>query len=194
MGRASTELTAGEPYLVDEANSVEIQLIDRDQWLTSCDDEALVNGSNLAILGCELIQFGRAIPLGGGGFRLERLLRGRGGSEWASSRHTPGELFVLIERDSLQPVRIPAWAVGSEVDAEESAMGGETASAIVSGETLRPPSPVALKHEFVPDGSLIVQWTRRSRRGWSWVDEVDAPLAEAREQYRVTLTGSGIDE
>jgi hypothetical protein len=38
-------------------------------------------------------------------------------------------------------------------------------------------------------GDLSVKWTRRSRHG-AWVDEIDAPLGESVEQYRVTVTGS----
>jgi hypothetical protein len=34
-----------------------------------------------------------------------------------------------------------------------------------------------------------LSWIRRSRRGWAWLDEIDAPLGESREAYRVIVTG-----
>src|SRR3954470_15556630 len=36
------------------------------EWLTSCDDDAMSAGSNLALIGRELIQFTDVTPLGGG--------------------------------------------------------------------------------------------------------------------------------
>ena len=33
----------------------------------------------------------------------------------------------------------------------------------------------------------MLRWTRRSRAGWAWADGVDAPLAEERERYAVTI-------
>jgi hypothetical protein len=60
----------------------------------------------------------------------------------------------------------------------------------VTGESLRPPSPVALKALSTGVGGLAITWTRRSRAGWSWVDGVDVPLGESRELYRLVLSGS----
>jgi hypothetical protein len=37
---------------------------------------------------------------------------------------------------------------------------------------------------------LVLRWTRRSRQGFAWLDEIDAPLGETSEQYRVNMTGS----
>jgi hypothetical protein len=38
-------------------------------------------------------------------------------------------------------------------------------------------------------GDLKVSWVRRSRAGWFWIDNVDAPLGESREAYRVSILG-----
>lgn len=156
--------------------------------LVSCDDEALVAGTNLVLIGSELVQFGSAMPLGAGAFRLSQLLRGRVGTEWSVSTHSAGERFVLIERDKLQPVTVPIWTVGAEVTV---ASGAAAASVTVPGEFLRGPSPVNAVASWQPDGSLQLRWTRRSRSGWSWLNEIEAPLGEACEQYRITVMGSG---
>jgi hypothetical protein len=158
-----------------------------EKWLTSCDDDGLAAGQNLAVLGSELIQFGWAQALGGGRYRLSRILRGRGGTEWACSEHTAGEPFCLLKPGTIQSLPLPGWAVGAVVSA--TARGSTAASIGFQGESIRPPSPVNLAAELQSNGELILTWTRRSRLGFAWVDEIDAPLGEAREQYRVNLTG-----
>lgn len=188
LGQSRTLLELGGTDLIDELNSVEVQLIDPDQWLTSCDDDALAAGANLAVVGSELIQFARVMPLGEGRFRLSRLLRGRGGTEWACGAHVAGDLFCLLQAGALQPIALPDWSVGATVTAALPAGGGIPTSFELRGEGLRPPSPVALNAEMMPAGDLALRWIRRSRQGFAWLDEVDAPLGETIEQYRVVLT------
>jgi hypothetical protein len=148
----------------------------------------LAAGENLAVLGNELIQFGNALSLGGGRFRLSHLLRGRGGSEWACSGHAAGEIFCLLKAGTLRSLPLPNWSVGATVSA--TPRGGATTSILFLGENVRPPSPINLAVERQPGGELAVSWTRRSRQGFAWVDGIDAPLGEASEQYRVTLAGT----
>ena len=74
LGYAVTMLGDSAAELIDEQNAVDVQLIDDGQWLTSGDDEGLAAGANLAVLGDQLFQFGQALPLGDGRFRLSRLL------------------------------------------------------------------------------------------------------------------------
>ena len=187
LGRALTILSPAEPYLIDTTNSLDIEMIDASQWLTDCDDDALAAGTNLAAVGNELIQFGEVTPLTQGQFRLSRLLRGRGGTEWASSSHAVDDVFCVIEPGTVQPLALPSWSIGALVTA--AAQNSPGASAIVSANSLRPPNPVKLTAAVQPEGDLVVNWTRRSRGGWAWNDEVDAPLAERVEQYRVTISG-----
>jgi hypothetical protein len=61
---------------------------------------------------------------------------------------------------------------------------------VISGESLKPPSPVHLTATIEVSGNLLCTWARRSRSGWEWLDGVDAPLGCAVERYRVTLEGS----
>jgi hypothetical protein len=189
VGRAETALVSSATDLMDEQNTVTIALVDEDQWLTSCDGEALAAGDNLAVLGRELIQFGEALPLGGGRFKLSRLLRGRGGSEWACSDHSVDDLFCLLKSGTLQPIALPDWSIGATVSA--SATGSAPTSILFAGENLRPPSPVNLAGELQTNGDLLLMWTRRSKQGFAWLDGIDAPLGEANEQYRVSLNGVG---
>jgi hypothetical protein len=119
--------------------SVEVQLVDRDQWLTSCEDAALAWGENLAILGRELLQFGDALPLGNGRFRLSRLVRGVAGTE--ASAHVAGDLFTLARADSLRPIRLPSSSKGREAIVRARNLNGQEASAAlaISEDPLNPP-------------------------------------------------------
>ena len=179
--------------LIDEQNEVIVALIDEEQWLMSCNDETLAAGENLAALGSEIIQFGSALSLGGGRFRLSRLLRGRGGSEWACSMHAPDEHFCLLKPGTVQPVTLPNWSIGATVSAKTQA--GPTTSIQFAGENVRPPMPVNLVAELRDNGDVALSWTRRSRQGFAWIDGVDAPLGEASELYCVNVTGisSGLE-
>ena len=191
LGRALSVLPHAEPYLVDTVNSVDVELVDQQQWLTSCDDEMLSEGANLAVLGTEIVQFGEVTPLGEGRFRLARLLRGRGGTEFASASHSSGETFCLVDGHSLRPLVLPHWLRGSVLTA--SGRDGSTSSLRFDGLSMTPLSPCNLAGAVNAAGDLELRWTRRSRSGLAWLDEVDAPLGESREQYRVSISGSAGD-
>ena len=188
LGRALSVLLPSATDLVDEQNNVEVELVDSDQWLTNCNDEALAGGENLAIIGGEIFQFGTVDSLGEGRFRLSRLLRGRGGTEWACAEHAVGDVFCLIRPGTLQPILLPNWSLGATFSA--SSGGDASTSTQLEGEALRPPSPINLAAQRQLNGDLSVTWTRRSRQGFAWVDGIDAPLGEGREQYRIVITGS----
>lgn len=187
LGRAATVLASAAADLLDDQNSVDVSLDDETQWLTSCDQDGLAAGQNLAVLGGEVIQYAQATPLGAGRFRLSQLLRGRGGTEWACGSHALDEPFCVLDVAALQPVMLPAWSIGATLTAAGAT--GPTFSGVFSGEGVRPPSPVNLLAELIDGGGLLLSWTRRSRQGFAWLDEIDAPLGESTEQYSITLTG-----
>jgi hypothetical protein len=79
--------------------------------------------------------------------------------------------------------------IGAAVTATVRGAGGTgVASAFVGVESLRPPAPARLDATFF-ESDLALAWTRRSRRGWHWVDESDAPLVEANEKYDLEIAG-----
>ena len=151
LGSAATILASGDPSSIDTANSVEVVLIDAEQWLTSCDDDALAAGTNLAVIGQELIQFGAVTPLGDGRFHLARLLRGRMGTESAISGHSLDEIFCLIEPGSLQPIVLPALSAGVEVTAQ---VPGVDSTSVTVGTSV---APIAS-----PTGGMTVDVEARS--------------------------------
>ena len=140
--------------------------------------------------GNELIQFGRADPLGGGRWRLSRLLRGRRGTEASAGEQRPGDGFTLLESDSVRTLDLPLAALGSEVRVMATGLGDATpaeAQIMLRGVSVVPPAPAHLTWAMSADGSAVVRWVRRSRSGWRWTNGVDAPLSEESEVYRVTM-------
>ena len=179
--------------MVDRRGVFEVVLAHADMELGDADAAGLDRGGNLALLGDELVQFGRAEPLGGARWRLSRLLRGRRGTE-AAGLQAVGDRFVLLAAEAPRTFDLPLSVLGREVRVMASGVGDETpveTRCVMHGASVVPPSPVHLRFATETDGSATVRWTRRSRSGWRWIDGVDAPLVEEVEAYRVTVTAGG---
>jgi hypothetical protein len=192
MGHAQSVLAPRAPMIMDELSSVTVKLVGEARPLLNADDDALMAGANLALLGDELIQFGRAEEVAAGTFRLSRLLRGRRGTEWAAGGHVAGESFCLLDQ-SPRPVELPAGAIGSALTAIAHGIGDVAPlpeiQQLVTGEALRPPSPSHLKLWRDGSGGIGVEWTRRTHRGWTWLDEVGVPDDPFAELYRASIEG-----
>jgi hypothetical protein len=192
IGTTTTVLGAGDPALVDRINNVEVQLIHAGLMLNDADETALLAGVNQAMVGDELIQFGRADPLGAGRWRLSELWRGRRGTEWAAVGQPAGSAFTLVEAVSLAPLPIRAVMAGVRVMA--TGVGDATGVVAVGpsdiGAATRPLSPAQLAAR-IAGADMAISWVRRSREGWLWRDGVDAPLSEESERYRLTKIAAG---
>ena len=136
LGRAAFDLPTGQSFIISD--TVDVELIDTDQWLVSCDAAALETGANIAILGNEIVQFRDAVPIGPGRFRLSGLVRGLDDTE--TGDHKAGEWFLLIERDALRLIDVPPWSVGSQATARlvQAGPNAPTAQTMVGPEVLRP--------------------------------------------------------
>lgn len=192
IGQTETALPMGQALVVENKSSVVVNLARPDDWLESRDDDALVNGANLAMIGREIIQFGRAEALGEGRFLLSRLVRGRRGTEWAMAGHQAGDQFVMLDPATLITVPLASSCVGATIRVEPEGLRDDDHRAVailVTGEALRPLSPAHFSASIDNSGALHCSWERRSRRGWAWLDEVDVPL-DAAETYRVTAEGT----
>jgi len=194
MGKALTSLPTGGSALIDASGSFEVELLNQSMWLENRSDDALVAGANLALVGEELLQFGKAEPIGACRFRLSRLLRGRRGTEWAAGQHLAGERFILLDRDTVSELQ-GGFEVGSTATVLATGISDEaegvSESRVISGEALRPPSPVHLRAEELAGGDLLFSWVRRSRTGWSWASGPDVPLGEEAEAYKINISWSG---
>jgi hypothetical protein len=190
MGEALNAIDAAGTALWDTRSIVEVELLHDSMLLEGRGDAALAGGANFALLGGELIQFGQVEPLGNRRFRLSRLLRGRRGTEAVA--HAAGEAFALLRTEDVLPIAVPPGAVGGEAQVIAAGVGdgpaGVWATVAITGETLRPPSPVHLRAARQPNGDLMLTWVRRSRTGWSWSSGADTPLGEEQERYLVRVS------
>ena len=183
---------AGTPWLIDAQGAVTVELLRESMMLTNADDAALLAGANLAVAGDELLQFGRAEPVGDRQWRLTRLLRGRLGTEDAMASIAAGQGFALIDDPAL--IILPGQM---EAGARIELIGqgdAQPLSLTLAGDApaRRPLSPCGLGARWQHDGGLAIRWLRRSRAGFGWLDRVDAPLDERRERYQVTLSAGGV--
>jgi hypothetical protein len=188
IGTAIDALPVASPLVLDRAGSVTVELVGADMVLTDASLAQLATGTNRALLGGELIQYGRAVPLGGGRWRLDQLLRGRGGTEHATAGHQPGESFVLLGGEL---VAVDPALVGTSPTAQIAALGLADTAPVLSpiinrGITLRPLCPVHPEARS-ESGALRLGWTRRARGAWLWLDGVETPLVEQSELYEVVL-------
>ena len=189
IGTVTSALPAASPLLLDRVSRIEIALIDPAMQLAAASMRQLASGANLALIGEEIVQFAAATSLGGGYWRLEGLLRGRGGTEAAITTHTAGEKFVLLDSGpvALDPAVLGSGSGRTVVAAGRNDPDPVTAPLLLSGITLRPLAPVHPRRTILSDGTWRLSWTRRARGGWQWQDGVDMPLVEQTEAYLVTL-------
>lgn len=194
MGQVLVPPEPGTPLLRDDLGSMIVQLVrDTPFALVNADDDALARGANMAMVGPELLQFARVQPLGDRQFRLSGLLRGRGGTEDGIEGHLPGEAFALVTEalGLVDPDRIgtgPGFRAAAQGRGDDEPVLAELPR---HGRAVRPLSPVHGRIEQSATGAMTVHWTRRSRSGFAWRDEVDVPLGEDMETYRVTLLVDG---
>jgi hypothetical protein len=191
LGHLTALLAAGSASLFDLANAVLVELVNPAMTLESVSDAALLGGANRAMLGGELLQFGRAEIVAPGVWRLSRLLRGRAGTD-AATIHAAGEPFVLLDDPAalMLPEMLADWAESGGAMVQWASRGGAALNEVAvpaAGRALRPLAPV---HGRVsPDGAggAIVRWVRRSRVDNGWRDHVELPLGESREAWRAAL-------
>jgi hypothetical protein len=147
----------------------------------------------MALVGGEVLQFLAAEPIEGTRWRLTGLLRGRGGTEPMAMQGTPvGAAFVLLDD---APVVLDAARLGEGEEATIAAVGLADPKPVYAaltnpGLTRRPLTPVHGRAMENADGSLLLEWCRRSRGSWRWLDGVEVPLNEQTERYLVGIGDS----
>lgn len=196
LGVAAGVLSDGVTDRWDHVSTIEIDLLADSMALESASEAAVLAGANLALVGDEIVQFAHVEMLAARRFRLSALLRGRRGTEAATTGHVAGERFVLLD-DRITAVDLPVDAIGSTLWIKAVGPGEDTAAlppltVVPTGAALQPLSPVALTVTLLPNGDRTIGWTRRSRAGFAWIDGADAPLGEEAEQYRITVTVGGV--
>lgn len=195
MGVTSNALgnwTGGNEF--DESNRVTLVVGPGGGTLSSADALAVYNGANTVLVGNEVLQFKVADLTAPSTYQISGLLRGRRGTEWTMGAHVAGERFCLLPATD---VSASPSELGQSRLYKPVTIGQTLASAIAypftnNGAALRPYSPVGVFGGIVSpfDGTVQINWTRRTRIGGAWVDFVDVPLSEPVEKYVVQIWDS----
>lgn len=197
MGYATSALGAwAGGNQIDEQSSVTIRM--HSGTLQTINQNALLNGANLAILGKELFQFKRAELLAPGVYLLTGLLRGRKGTEQHTDSHDINDRFVLFSTSSVyrlpgELAELGASQIWKGVTTGQTLDDATPVDFINTGAGLKPLAPAHLHAIPLANGQRLVRCTRRTRIGGIWRDGVDVPLGEAGEGYQFDLVNTAGD-
>ena len=191
-GIATTLLGNGPVDYMDAAHTVNVQVMGGE--LASCSFADLLNGANAALLGSEIIQFQTATLIGAGLYTLGNLLRGRRGTEQATTTHATGERFVLLQTGAVSFVPALLTDRGATYQFRALTKGQTLGDAQDVGFTynlasLQPfaPAGIAATRASGTGSDMTLTWKRRARINGDWVNYVDVPLDEPVEMYDVDI-------
>lgn len=192
---------------VADGGSFSINIITReDDWSSSTELNVLNGGNGLAIVtanGVEILQFQDFVDNGDNTWSLQRLLRGRLGTE---KRAIDGDIaigdeIVLLSLsdgttldNNVLKTHIPLAELNTQFFYKPVTFRNlleETASQsfIYTGRDLIPYSVCHLGADISPvNGDFTIDWERRTRVNGAWLDGIGSvPLNEIIEQYAVEL-------
>jgi hypothetical protein len=191
MGRLAAPIGPSPGLMFEPRGEAVIALVAEDLGLSDTDMAGLAAGANRMLIGGELVQFLRAVPLGDARWRLSGLLRGRAGTEPAALAGHPVDTLAVLIDDALVPLdpQLAPPLAGTRI----AALGTNDPEPVLAdlvnpGLSRRPPCPVHPRARREADGAVVYSWIRRARGQWRWPDGVEAPLVEEREAY---LAGFG---
>lgn len=185
------------PYVVDEITVLTVQLRSGDT-LESVTDAQLDLGLNKALVGNELIQFGRAVYLGNNQWSVSHLRRGIRGTAQYTTGHSANEDFVLFTGDD------------ASVFVQEGTVSdvGRTYyfKALNSFQTIDQVSPVTMPivgnpyRPYPPSGvqvsrvgnDLVITWQRHVRRNGRWQNGGDVAIGSTESRCRVEIYNGNI--
>ncbi len=162
--------------------------------LSSVTRAAMLSGRNaLALrtdLGWEIIQFQSSDLIAPGEYRLSGLLRGQAGSDGVMQDMISAGAAIIILGQGLYTLPVDSALRGSVLDISVSARSrsdSRTETADYNAVHLIPLAPVHPRSRVLPDGSVHISWTRRTRLGGDDWAARDVPLGEDEERYAVDL-------
>jgi hypothetical protein len=175
----------GGGNVFDEINSATVVVGAGGGELASATELAVLNGTNVALLGNEIIQYKSAVLTAPSTYVLTGLLRGRRGTEFTIAGHVIGEQFVSLPdididapfNELAQVRQYKAVTFGTSLDS------AAPISFVNYGAKLRPYSPADLGGGVDSSGNMTINWARRTRIGGAWADFTDVTLSEPSEAY-----------
>lgn len=195
MGKTLDALPDGKVNVLDKESSVIVSLYGSSE-INSIDNVSLLNGSNIAIIGDEVVQFMNAELLSQGKYKLTKFLRGRQGTEHLTASHIAGEDFILLN-ENIKKISTANSFIGLQRFYKTVSFGNDIEDAaavdfIYRANNLKPFSPVHIKGLRDLSGNVSISWIRRARLNAGLQDNVDVPLDEVSEIYEVDILNGEI--
>lgn len=169
-GRSAQPIDPGFPGVWDYCSELHLYAHAGENALQSRPPVAVLQGSNLILLGEELLQFRDVEPGPGGLFVLRGLLRGCLGTD--ALPHQAGERWTMMFPGNVARIPlVPDW-IGGMIHLE--AVGpGDRPSAAVEGTTIKGRgrfalAPCHVRIRRTPAGDLSVDWVARHREYFNW--------------------------
>lgn len=193
IGKATDVLAdVTDPWIWDEGSTVNVRLLDSSDSLSSASELNVLNGSNLGILGDEIIQWKTATEESDGSYTLSGLLRGRKGSDWATGSHAIGEYFVLLDETTITFQDMTVDEMDDLLYYRAASFGEHIGSGSTQSFTseMRSLMPLSVQHVSATrndSGDIAITWIRRTRINGDWLDGGDVPLGEDSESYSIDI-------
>ena len=185
-GRLLTSLEPSNALRLEHSVSVSVELNAPDWEISTTTVGNLAAGANRLLVGNEVIQFAMAAKISDTVWKLSGLLRGRGGTEGEAALGHGADTPVTLIDERLVP--LARSSAGDRIAAIGPADSNPVYAEVENrGIALRPLSPVHPRRRDYSDGGIVFEWTRRARGAWLWTDEVDVPIVEESERYRVGI-------
>lgn len=194
-GFATSVLASWGINMVDEVGSVTVQL-SAGALYTTTRAMQIDHGTNMCLLGSELLSFRNAVDLGNGLYQLSGLMRGLRGTERFSASHRVGEPFLLLDAGGILRVPLSPGQIGTEYQWRGVSFGqtlsqGQTIAHTPTGASAKPLAPVGAR-KSVAAGDITLTWDRRTRSLQDFpANGVDVPLFETSEAYEIDIFASG---
>lgn len=195
MGVSLDPLAPHHVNLIDESAGLRVQLLNSAMTIAERTGSPLDADAPYFWLDGEFLRFGNCHALGNGIYKLSRLRRGCFQSDGYVPLHAVGRRFVLIEQVSARLVEERALLQDEAVILEALGIGDVAPvsdTTTILALATKPLAPVHGSFARLSDGSVTLQWVRRSRIDDGWRDGVDQMMAEPQEQYLVSLSADGI--
>jgi hypothetical protein len=188
IGSATDTLAAGPEGYWDRESTVNISLASG--TLSSKDEIDVLNGSNWAVIGSEVIAFQDITLEGDGTYTLSNLLRGLRGTEGEISSHAADEMFMLVDPPAFTFMNVNVSAIGTARYLKAVSSGGSTddaheSSHTLAGGTLKPFAPCHIEGTRDVSNNITLTWVRRTRDVVRLFALQSLSLLEEAEAYEI---------
>lgn len=175
LGEATTVLPAGPIGIVDQVNTVTVEMYHGQ--LVSVSDEEFYEGANACALGPEILLFRDVQQVGTRLYELSHLIRGWRNTESEVGNHAAGDRFALLAQ--VGQIFVPVASTQNlhiamtPPNADLSVAPVQVVN--ISGNTVRRFSPWITNAEWLPNGAVQIDWYTRDRNFWEVFTPDPAP-------------------